>query len=1254
MNSRLGNDKADGNETPTATSATSLATAGCHRFPTIRNRLSDVAVAAAAATSAWSSSSRLCLWLSVSLSVGLISAQSSEHFEDADKLNEYTDQEFDLRHTIPGEPGVDYPILSALPKTSFVCQGRHEGYYADVESRCQAFRICAHTARSPQGFGFLCPNGTLFSQQHFVCDWYRNVNCDESEQYYQMNDEKKVGSTHEMMERVRQMMEYPMKTISKALQQTATSQQSKPTTKRKQLSEVSTVGEATSTRGEAIKSEPLGTVADIDGGDDIYVNSLGELSSDPGIQFDHTNAHIIAEYPREYHYQKQQNFAERVNAGLEIDSTDASSSNEVMAPDYIKHIRNTKDEATQMDLVSNINNLLDEVSTDLDPSVSGYQAMSPAMKVKQPFRFLSRGFSMNSDKSKNSAYVYNRPKQTAGTVRFTPNEIPNEAQKDLDHKVKFPKTTTESIAGEMAEPLLIAPTLSPSLEDEQETTVATTEAGTSTGAPLIDQPLGLLAPPEIEIESLGQAAALTANLPLADDLSPPELNAEAIEKTDAHHQAAKLLLAGVKLSSHNDETETALRTNKLAHGRSEPQRTTTTTSTPLPTPVMSTSTETVTEISSTQERIRGYRRFAQQRVGGATGVGATSVRRPSVRPLPLVINRSSTTSTTQRTTTPTRSYIERLAASRLRFSRLHTAKPTTLTIPAASSTTTTTTTTTTTVSPLSHVRGGVDQGPSKKLAVRNIEKETGNEPPVKASWESVHSNLQRFQVQRGNRVYTPATRAAAAVRSTTEAVNHIATTKTSSVNVNRGRNRYSSYKAPVQRTRGTTTQRTTTTARTTTPPPPTTPAALSTLSQQISALASSYNQGYSYTPVPSFNTPFRQTNTNTNNININSNTPIHTPSSSLSTSSASSSSATSSSSSSAFLPFDKLTRAIVDESILQNFKSTQQKVTQSQQQQQQQQQQRVIKPSYVKPATAPAIASLTVPPRPQQLPTPPGIVIARAEGQRIAPNSASNIISSLASQPQTQQTSQSQSYVSLNEFLNNKFGQTQAEASTLQQQQQPQQRQPQQQQRVQQQHTQRQQVQQQHIQHVQQQQHPIHQQQLSYISQQYQPQQQQQQQIVYQQYQQQPQTYQQQFHHQQQHPQQSASILTNQQPYLTPNIFVPYQQQQQQLPQFPPLAQPLGPAASSPKATILSSRQGDHHLNVQLPALPNGLIPAPNSLQLAQKRSDVSANQLQLTNSNPSRERSFYAGRTSYDVPQSSVGRLSNDITHLRRRLRRY
>jgi stage V sporulation protein SpoVS len=36
-----------------------------------------------------------------------------------------------------GHPGVDYPIFAAVPQTSFTCQGKIAGYYADTEASCQ-------------------------------------------------------------------------------------------------------------------------------------------------------------------------------------------------------------------------------------------------------------------------------------------------------------------------------------------------------------------------------------------------------------------------------------------------------------------------------------------------------------------------------------------------------------------------------------------------------------------------------------------------------------------------------------------------------------------------------------------------------------------------------------------------------------------------------------------------------------------------------------------------------------------------------------------------------------------------------------------------------------------------------------------------------------------------------------------------------------------------------------------------------------
>merc|ERR1719209_1879263 len=97
----------------------------------------------------------------------------------------------DLTEAIPGTPGDDYPIFADVPETSFVCDGQVDGgYYGDPEADCQAFHICANDGNSGlTKFSFLCPNGTLFQQQYFVCDWWFNVDCSTTEDFYSLNDE---------------------------------------------------------------------------------------------------------------------------------------------------------------------------------------------------------------------------------------------------------------------------------------------------------------------------------------------------------------------------------------------------------------------------------------------------------------------------------------------------------------------------------------------------------------------------------------------------------------------------------------------------------------------------------------------------------------------------------------------------------------------------------------------------------------------------------------------------------------------------------------------------------------------------------------------------------------------------------------------------------------------------------------------------------------------------------------------------------
>merc|ERR1719481_1769640 len=96
-----------------------------------------------------------------------------------------------LEETIPGVPGDDYPIFSDVPETSFLCDGQVDGgYYADPEAECQAFHICANDGNGGlTKYSFLCPNGTLFQQQYFVCEWWFNVDCSLAEQFYSLNEE---------------------------------------------------------------------------------------------------------------------------------------------------------------------------------------------------------------------------------------------------------------------------------------------------------------------------------------------------------------------------------------------------------------------------------------------------------------------------------------------------------------------------------------------------------------------------------------------------------------------------------------------------------------------------------------------------------------------------------------------------------------------------------------------------------------------------------------------------------------------------------------------------------------------------------------------------------------------------------------------------------------------------------------------------------------------------------------------------------
>ncbi len=89
------------------------------------------------------------------------------------------------------------------PETSFSCDDKADGMYADVEARCQAWHQCfadrltaiclqiwvLFTFLVYRSWTFLCPNGTIFNQEIFTCVWWFDFDCSTAEGFYSKNDE---------------------------------------------------------------------------------------------------------------------------------------------------------------------------------------------------------------------------------------------------------------------------------------------------------------------------------------------------------------------------------------------------------------------------------------------------------------------------------------------------------------------------------------------------------------------------------------------------------------------------------------------------------------------------------------------------------------------------------------------------------------------------------------------------------------------------------------------------------------------------------------------------------------------------------------------------------------------------------------------------------------------------------------------------------------------------------------------------------
>lgn len=127
---------------------------------------------------------------------GVASASTFSAGGILDSQGELTVEE--LSQIIPGGgvPGEDYSILSEVPDTEFSCEAQQfPGYYADTSpsSGCQIFHICHEQVEGDiKKDSFLCPIGSLFNQQTFVCEWWYDVDCSRSEDFYALN--KQLGN----------------------------------------------------------------------------------------------------------------------------------------------------------------------------------------------------------------------------------------------------------------------------------------------------------------------------------------------------------------------------------------------------------------------------------------------------------------------------------------------------------------------------------------------------------------------------------------------------------------------------------------------------------------------------------------------------------------------------------------------------------------------------------------------------------------------------------------------------------------------------------------------------------------------------------------------------------------------------------------------------------------------------------------------------------------------------------------------------
>ncbi|KAH9417980.1 hypothetical protein DERP_008234 [Dermatophagoides pteronyssinus] len=114
-----------------------------------------------------------------------LTSKNESHFKPAKISLQELPPDLD-RDGIPGVAGRDYPTLTEIPKTSFSCARQPlNGYYADTETACQVVHMCQMGGVQDS---FICPNGTIWNQEKFACQWWYEVNCATAPTFYALNN----------------------------------------------------------------------------------------------------------------------------------------------------------------------------------------------------------------------------------------------------------------------------------------------------------------------------------------------------------------------------------------------------------------------------------------------------------------------------------------------------------------------------------------------------------------------------------------------------------------------------------------------------------------------------------------------------------------------------------------------------------------------------------------------------------------------------------------------------------------------------------------------------------------------------------------------------------------------------------------------------------------------------------------------------------------------------------------------------------